>query len=88
MDILTKANPIIGKQKNALVYKQNKKTQIGGIRYCHNKRMFFGLENVPISKKAAQVPLTDSWVKETFDERITKRIKLYANEAIETLIIL
>ena len=59
------------------------KTQIGGIRYCHNKRMFFGLENDPISKKAAHVPLTDSWVKENFDERITKRIKLYANEAIE-----
>ena len=45
--------------------------------------MLFGLENDPISKKAAHVPLTDSWVKENVDERITKRIKLYANEAME-----
>ena len=60
------------------------KTQIGGIRYCNKRSMFFGIENDPISKKAAHVPLKDSWVEENFDHQVIERIRTYANHTIES----
>ena len=46
--------------------------------------MFFGIENDPISKKAAHVPLKDSWVEENFDHQVIERIRTYANHTIES----
>jgi hypothetical protein len=71
-------------QTNDLNLHINKtKTQIGGICYCNNKQMFFGIENDPITKKAAHVPLNESWVDDNFDPGIINRIKRHANHPIE-----
>jgi hypothetical protein len=49
LGLLVWNNHFIG--NNLSLYINKTKTQIGGIRYCKNKDLFFGLEADPISKK-------------------------------------